>query len=364
MMENLRALLSENAAVSLAFGGLVIGVFLGLVVQRTNFCAMGGISDMLTFGDARRFRAWILSTAVAIAGAQALAAAGAVDLAKSMYMAPTLDWAGAVIGGLMFGFGMCFAGGCASRNLVRAGSGDLRALFVVILMGIAAYAAIGGLVGPLRAELSSATALRLDGLGFSDQGLGALFGKALQLAPARAGAIVAAVFALALAGYCFADARFRASPVHIASGVLVGLAVVAGWALTGLAADEMAATATAPASLTFVRPSGDTLEWIQRFTAQRIPTFGVATVFGVLIGAAIGAVSSGRFRLATFNDASDTLRNIFGALLMGIGGVVALGCTIGQAITGMSTLAAGSLIAAAAIIAGGIAGIKTLERMA
>jgi len=363
-MENLRAFLSENAAVSLAVGGLVIGVFLGLVVQRTNFCAMGGISDMLTFGDARRFRAWILSTAVALIGAQALAAASVVDLTKSMYMAPTLDWAGAVIGGLMFGFGMCFAGGCASRNLVRAGSGDLRALFVVILMGIAAYAAIGGLVGPLRAELSNATALRLDGMGLSDQGLGGLLAKATQLAPPRAGAIVAAAFALGLAVYCFVDARFRTSPLHVASGVLVGLAVVAGWALTGLAADEMAATATAPVSLTFVRPSGDTLEWIQRFTAQRMPAFGVATVFGVLIGAAIGAVTSGRFRLATFNDASDTLRNMFGAIVMGIGGVVALGCTIGQAITGMSTLAAGSLIAAAAIIVGGIAGIKTLERMA
>ena len=205
---------------------------------------------------------------------------------------------------------------------------------------------------------------RLDGMGLSDQGLGGLLAKATQLAPARAGAIVAAVFALGLAAYCFADARFRSSPMHVASGVLVGLAVVAGWALTGLAADEMAATATAPVSLTFVRPSGDTLEWIQRFTAQRMPAFGVATVFGVLIGAAIGAVSSGRFRLATFNDASDTLRNMFGAIVMGIGGVVALGCTIGQAITGMSTLAAGSLIAAAAIIVGGIAGIKTLERMA
>ncbi|MCB1540737.1 MAG: YeeE/YedE family protein, partial [Rhodoblastus sp.] len=134
-MDGLRAFLSENAAASLAIGGLVIGIFFGFAVQRTNFCTMGGISDMLTFGDTRRFRAWIFATAVAIVGAQALAAAGVVDLAKSMYMSATLDWSGALIGGLMFGFGMCFAGGCASRNLVRAGSGDLRSLFVVILMG-------------------------------------------------------------------------------------------------------------------------------------------------------------------------------------------------------------------------------------
>ncbi len=363
-MEGLRALLSENSAASLAIGGLLIGVFFGFVVQRTNFCTMGGISDMLTFGDTRRFRAWVLASAVAIAGAQALAAAGVVDLGKSMYMAPTFDWAGAVIGGLLFGFGMCFAGGCASRNLVRAGSGDLRSLFVVILMGMAAYAAIGGLLGPLRADLSNATALRLDASGLPSQGLDAILASAAKIAPATATRLVAALLAALLAAYCFADAAFRSSPVHIASGALVGLAVVAGWALTGLAADEMAATATAPASLTFTRPAGDALEWIQRFTAQRIPGFGVAAVFGVILGAFLGAITSGRFKLATFQDSSDTLRNMFGAVLMGVGGVLALGCTIGQAVTGVSTLAAGSIIAFVSIVAGGVAGIKTIESMA
>ena len=363
-MEGLRALLSENSAAAQAVGGLVIGVFFGLVVQRTNFCAMGGVSDMLTFGDTRRFRAWVLASAVALIGAQLLAAAGVVDLTKSMYMSTTFDWLGSIVGGLMFGFGMCFAGGCASRNMVRAGAGDLRALFIVILMGIAAYAAIGGLLGPLRADMSNATALKLETYSVPDEGPGALIAKLAKIAPATAVTIAAVVVAVALLAYCFANADFRSSPVHVVSGVLVGLAVVAGWALTGLSVDEMAATSTAPASLTFVRPSGDTLEWIQRFTAQRVPSFGVATVFGVLIGAFLGAVTSGRFRLSTFVDASDTLRSMFGAVFMGVGGVVALGCTLGQAITGVSTLALGSLIAFAAIVVGGIAGIKTIERMA
>ncbi|MEI2734048.1 MAG: YeeE/YedE family protein [Rhodoblastus sp.] len=363
-MEALRTLLSENAAVAQALGGLFIGVFFGLVIQRTNFCAMGGISDMLTFGDTRRFRAWVLASASALIGAQLLAAAGAVDLTKSMYMSATFDWLGAIVGGLMFGFGMCFAGGCASRNLVRAGAGDLRALFIVILMGIAAYAAIGGLVGPLRADLSNATALKLDAYGLPDQGLSTLIAKFGKIAPATAATIAVGVVSIALLAYCFASAEFRSSRVHIASGVLVGLACAAGWAVTGLSIDEMAATATQPVSLTFVRPSGDALEWIQRFTAQRMPGFGVASVFGVLIGAFLGAITSGRFRLATFNDTSDTLRSMFGAVLMGVGGVVALGCTLGQAITGVSTLAIGSLIAFAAIVVGGVAGMKTLERMA
>lgn len=362
-MEALRALLAENSAAAQAIGGLIIGAFFGVVIQRTNFCAMGGISDMLTFGDTRRFRAWVLASAVALIGAQLLAAAGVVDLSKSMYMSTTFDWLGAIIGGLMFGFGMCFAGGCASRNLVRAGAGDLRALFIVILMGIAAYAAIGGLLGPVRADISNATALKLDAYGMSDQGLSALIAKVAKIAPATAVAIAAGGASIAMLAYCFANAEFRSSPAHVMSGVLVGLAAAAGWALTGLSIDEMAAS-SAPTSLTFVRPSGDTLEWIQRFTAQRIPSFGVASVFGVLIGAFLGAITSGRFRLSTFSDTSDTLRSMFGAVFMGVGGVVALGCTLGQAITGVSTLAIGSFVAFAAIVVGGIIGIRTIERMA
>lgn len=363
-MESLRAFLTADVAASLAIGGLLIGLVFGFVVQRTNFCTMGSISDMMTFGDSRRFRAWILAAAVATLGAQGLAAAGAVDLTKSMYLGANLDWAGAIVGGLMFGFGMVFAGGCASRNLVRAGSGDLRSLFVVILIGIAAYAAIGGLVGPLRAALASATSLDLSAFRIPNQGLGTLLAHATGLAPWTANVIVGGALGLVLVAWCFSDASFRASPTHVASGLLIGLTVVAGWALTGLAFDEMADAPTAPISLTYVRPSGDALEWIQRFTAQRIPGFGVATVFGALLGAFLGAITSGRFKLATFQDASDTMRNMFGAVMMGVGGVVALGCTIGQAVTGVSTLAVGSIIVFVAIVLGGIAGIKTIERMA
>ena len=363
-MESLRALLSANPAVSLAVGGLIIGLFFGFVVQRTNFCTMGSISDMLSFDDSRRFRAWILSAVVAVVGAQILHHAGAVDLSKSMYRSATFDWAGAILGGLIFGFGMVFAGGCASRNLVRAGSGDLRSLFVVIIIAIAGYMTIGGLFGPARAALAQATSINLKGFGLADQGLGTLLAHATRMSADTANIAAAAALALIVGGWCFADARFRASRMHVVSGLLVGLAVVAGWALTGLAADELADSSAGPASLTFVRPAGDALEWLQRFTAQRIPGFGVATVFGVLLGAFLGAVTSGRFHVATFSDASDTRRNIFGAVLMGMGGVVALGCTVGQAVTGVSTLALASFVVFAAIVGGGVLGVKTMERIA
>ena len=163
--------------------------------------------------------------------------------------------------------------------------------------------------------------------------------------------------------FCFASKSFRSSPANIIAGIGIGLCVIAGWALTGLAFDEFAETPMRPSSLSYVRPTADTVEWMQRFTAAMIPQFGVATVLGAIAGAFVAAVSKGRFKLAAFADAGDMGRNLVGAVLMGIGGTLAFGCTIGQAVTGISTLALGSFVAFGAIIIGGLVGIKVLERM-
>ncbi|MEQ8493014.1 MAG: YeeE/YedE thiosulfate transporter family protein, partial [Gammaproteobacteria bacterium] len=175
--------------------------------------------------------------------------------------------------------------------------------------------------------------------------------------------IVTAVLAGALLAYCFMNADFRTSPKHIVSGVGVGLCVVAGWALTGLAYDDFADVPKVPISLTYVRPSGDTLEYLERYTAERIPGFGVATVIGALAGSLIAALMSRKFKLTGFADSSDTLRNMAGGALMGVGGITALGCTIGQSVTGVSTLAVGSMLTFVAIVIGGILGMKWMERM-
>jgi len=363
-MDRLHSLLADNAAISLATGGLLIGLFFGFLVQRTNFCAMGSISDMMAFGDSRRFRSWLLASATAIAGAAVLNAMGVADLSKSQYLSPTLDWMGAILGGLVFGFGMVFAGGCATRNLVRAGGGDLRSLIVVILIGISGYMAIGGLLGPARVALSGATSISLAGFGLKSQSLAGLVAQLAHINPDNAAAVTAVGLVALLLAVCFSSASFRSSPVHILAGLGVGIAVVAGWALTGLTYDEMAETAVNPTSLTFVRPSGDLLDWMQRFTAQPIPGFGTSTVLGVLAGAYLAALIFRSFRISTFSDTADTARNLFGAVLMGIGGVFALGCTIGQGVTGVSTLAMGSMLTFAGLVLGGVIGIKTMERLA
>jgi hypothetical protein len=170
--------------------------------------------------------------------------------------------------------------------------------------------------------------------------------------------------AVLVAGACLASHAFRTSPRHVISGAGVGIAVAAGWALTGLAFDEMALRPAPPASLTFVKPAMDALDWLARSTALGLPGFGVTTVAGTIAGATAGSLLSGTFRLTTFHDTADTLRHLAGGALMGAGGALALGCTIGQGVTGLSTLAAGSFLALAAIIAGSAVTLRALERWA
>ncbi len=361
MLEILRAHIQETPAFHLALGGLIIGFAFGFIVFRTNFCTMGSISDILTFGDFRRFRAWLLAIAVAVIGTQALYAMGVVDLSKSMYLSPSLNWLGNIVGGLMFGFGMVFAGGCTSRNLVRAGGGDIRSLVILIVVGLFAYMTLGGIIGPLRDSMERMSSINL-GEGAS-QSLGALLASLTGFDATLLSVVAMVIVVGALLAYCFVDKSFRASPQNIFGGLGIGLCVIAGWALTGLAYDEFAAAPLNPVSLSYVRPSGDTLEYLERFTAGVIPRFGVATVIGALAGALAAALISGRFRLTGFADSADTLRGLSGAALMGSGGIIALGCTIGQAVTGVSTLALGSFLATGAIMLGGVAGIKYMERL-
>lgn len=364
MIEDWREAVVESAALYVGWGGLIIGIVFGFIVYRTNFCTMGSISDILSFGDYRRFRSWLLAGGVAIVGVWALESAGVADMADSMYLTPEFGWLANIVGGVLFGFGMVFSGGCISRNLVRAGGGDLRSLVVLLITGICGYVTIGGLLGPLRVSLFGPSTLDLAEYGLETQRTGDLVAAATGMS-AQAGNLLAIVVIVgAILVYCFKDQEFRTSGTHLTAGIGIGLCVVAGWLLTGLATDEFADIPVQLISLSYVRPTGDTIDYAMRFTALGAPGFGVVTTLGALAGGTLGAVSMGRFSLTTFADAQDSLRNMFGAVLMGVGGVLALGCTVGQAMTGFSTLAIGSIVTFAAIVIGGIAGVRAMERIA
>lgn len=339
-----------------AFGA---GIVFGATANRTNFCTMGAISDMVFMGDLGRMRAWILAIAVALVGTQALYSAGLIDINESIYRTANLGWFGAILGGVMFGFGMTLAGGCANKTLVRIGGGNLKSIYVFLVLGIFAYMTLRGLTGLARVEMESLTNVDLSGAGFASQGLEELIGTGLGLDIETMRWVLVALMAGGAVAWCFKDAGFRSSPSNILGGLIIGALVPVGWYITGVIGyDDFEPQPLT--SFTFVAPSGESIQYLMTFTGSTI-NFGIAALGGVIVGSFLMSVATRSFNLEGFADSSDMLRHTVGAMLMGVGGVLALGCTVGQGITGMSTLALGSLLALVAIVFGGILGMKYME---
>lgn len=360
-MALLREAFQNSPGFALTLAGLLAGALFGALANATNFCVMGAVSDWRTFSDKGRIGAVALAAATAIAGAQFLDAHGVTELSRSIYLAPQFNWAGALLGGLAFGFGMVLAGGCASRNLIRAGGGDVRALLALLVMVLAAFAAISGVLGHPRASFEMATAADPARIGMAHPSLPAALQRA-GMSDFSARVAASSAIALPLLVFAIAAGRVHRSPRNLLGGLGAGLIVSLGWLATGLAFDEMAVRPITPQSLSFVRPVADAVDWIERSTALGLPGFGASVVFGTLVGSALVAVGSGQFAVSAFAGKDDLVRHLTGAALMGIGGVFALGCSIGQGITGVSTLSLQSLIAALSIIAGTWAGLSWLER--
>jgi hypothetical protein len=306
----------------------------------------------------------MLAVAVAIVGTQTMHMMGLIDLTLSasdggaIYLTPNLGWPGAILGGLLFGYGMTMAGGCANKTLVRIGGGNLKSIIVFLIMGVTAYMTLRGLIGLARLQLETFNT-DLTTMGLQSQSMVEILGVLVGMDTESLRLGFTVVIAGAIAAYCFKSAEFRASPRDMIAGLLIGLMIPAGWYITGvLGADEFDPTPLF--SFTFVAPSGDSIQYLMTFTGATI-NFGIATIGGVIVGSFLVAVGSKSFHIEAFSDKTDMVRHMFGAVIMGIGGVLALGCTIGQGLTGMSTLAVGSLIALASIILGAVWGLKSLE---
>jgi uncharacterized membrane protein YedE/YeeE len=256
--------------------GFGLGIVFGATAQRTNFCTMGAISDMVFMGDLNRFRAWMLAIAVAAAASQMLHLSGAVDLDESIYLTANLGWLGAIIGGLMFGFGMTQAGGCGSRTLVRLGAGNLKSLVVAIVLGIFAYMTLRGLIGLARVQIESLANLDLTEAGLTAQGMPDLIAGATGLSIEATRTALTLAVSAGLMWFCFKSPSFRASPRNIAAGLTIGAMAPLGWVVTGVVGyDEFDPTRLA--SVTFVAPVGESLVYLMTFTGASI-NFGIATV--------------------------------------------------------------------------------------
>jgi uncharacterized membrane protein YedE/YeeE len=342
-----------------AIWGFAGGLIFGITAQRTNFCTMGAISDVVFMGSYNRMRAWVLAIAVAMLGSQFMHITGIVDLGGSIYLTPNFGWAGAIIGGLLFGFGMTLAGGCGNKTLIRLGGGNLKSLVVAIIIAISAYTTLRGLIGLARLELEGATMIDLTNWGLESQGMVDMAAALLDAEAASVRPWMVLIVGVLFLGWCFKSADFRASRRDMIAGLVIGLMIPLGWYITGVIGNDDFDPVPL-FSFTFISPTADSLQYLMTFTGSTI-NFGIAMFGGVVVGAFIAAKASGKFHIESFTSADDMIRHLIGATLMGVGGIIALGCTIGQAVTGMSTLALGSLLAWMAILMGGYLGMKYLE---
>ena len=352
---------ATNTVLWLAF---TLSFAFGVIGQKTHFCTMGAIADIVNMGDWCRMRMWLLAIGIAILGSAALHASGLIDLGKSIYRTPTFTWLSYLIGGLSFGIGMVLASGCGAKTLIRIGAGNLKSVVVFIVLGLVADMTLRGIFSGLRVNVLAKAALTFPG----GQDLPALLTTA-GMAPEMAFAL--AVFALGggLTAFSLLKPDFWTRN-NLLGGFGTGLAVVAAWYISGhigylaehpdtLEEAFIATNSGRMESLTFVAPQAYTLELLILWSdTSRQLSLGIASLLGAIAGSASYALLTGKFRWEGFDSVEDTASHLLGAALMGFGGVVAMGCTVGQGISGFSTLALGSILTFLAIVGGATAMLK------
>ena len=340
------------------------GLLLGAISQRTHFCTMGAISDVVNMGDWTRARQWLCAIGAAMIGFAALADFGLIDPSKTLYASPRLMWLSTLVGGLMFGYGMVIASGCGNKTLVRMGGGNLKSVVVFVVMGVSAFATLKGITAVVRTNTVDTV--------FVDMPAGAHLSV---LGIPHLGYILGALVLL----WVLRHKDFWTFDSLLASFGVGGL-VVAMWWVSGhlgfvpehpetLDAVYLSTNSGRIEALNFVAPVAYTLDWLMFYSdASKVLSVGIAAVAGVLVGSAISALQSKTFRWEGFANPRDLGQHLLGSVLMGVGGVTAMGCTFGQGLSGISTLSLNSVVALAAIVVGAVVSLRQqaarLERTA
>ncbi|MDR9437270.1 MAG: YeeE/YedE family protein [Thiohalophilus sp.] len=360
--------------------GFAVAFVMGAVVNKTNFCTMGSVSDMVNMGDSGRFRSWVLAIAVAMLGVAIIEGIGLISVDQTVppYRASNFAWLEYVLGGVLFGIGMTYGSGCGSKTLIRIGGGNIKSIIVFVAIAICAYFMLNPFPGSDQTIYSlifypwtNPTSVSLA----SQQDLGSLLGRVFGSGADVTRVVVGLLLVAFLAWVLFKSADFRKSFDNILGGAVVGLAVLAAWYVTDAAVIDVGGEtftwsgyaepnnwsfmesgqpprSVGTQSYTFINPVGQTLGYASEGFASRYLTFGVMAVFGVILGSLFWAIISRGFRVEWFVNFRDFINHVIGGALMGIGGVLALGCTVGQGITGISTLALGSFLAFGGIVLG------------
>ena len=343
----------------------LLSCLFGAIAQRTHFCTMGAVSDVVNMGDWTRMRQWAMAAGLAMIGFSALVALGWIDPSKTLYASSRLIWLSALVGGLMFGFGMVLASGCGSKTLVRIGAGNLKSVVVFVVMGIAAFATLKGITAVVRVATVDAVAINMVAPGDLPTMASGLFGLKSGIWRTVGALVVGgALMAWALAGaeFCRRD--------NLLAGLGIGAIVVAMWWVSGtlgyvaehpdtLQEAFLRTNSGRSEAMSFVSPAAYALDWLMFFSDKsKVLSMGIVSAAGVVTGSAAWALASRSFRWEGFGGTEDLANHLAGATLMGVGGVTAMGCTIGQGLSGLSTLSATSFFALAAILAGAVAALR------
>ena len=338
---------------TLVFLGLAGGVVLGFAARTAHFCTLGAIEECYYGSERTRLRSWLLAIGVAVALTQFLDIAGYVNLRQSFRLSPDVFWFGAILGGLLFGFGMALVGTCAFGMLVRLGGGDMRALISTMTVGLVGFMTMSGIFAEARVRWIDSVYFTLpDGMNQSLNSI--LFGSSVQ-----GQVMVASAVVLATAGWALSGERFRRNSRQIIAATAIGAVIAYGWLVTSMAADSLTVNPHRLESYSFVRPIGYAILWLMTASGSTA-TFLIGGVFGVPLGSYIAARRNLDVIWEAFDDAREMRRHLSGSALMGIGGVMAMGCTIGQGMSGVATLALTSLLAAGSIVIGAVLGIRWL----
>lgn len=356
--------LSARAAHVLWAAFLLAAAF-GAIARRTHFCTMGAVADIVHMGDWSRMRMWGLAMGVAVLGFNGMVALGWLEASDSIYAGPSLLWLSHLVGGVLFGFGMVLASGCGSKTLVRMGGGSLKAWVVFFVMAVAAYATMRGLFAVWRVNSVDRVALALP----TGQDLPSLVAWAGGVEVRGAALVLGTVMGGALMLWALWSPLGRTADA-LWAGLGIGAVIVGVWWVSGslghlnehpqtLEEAFLATNSRRMESLTFVAPVAYTLDWFILFSDRsKVLTLGIVSTLGVVAGSAITALFTRTFRWEGFAGVEDTANHLMGAVLMGVGGVTAVGCTIGQGLSGVSTLALGSFIAFAGLMTGAVAALR------
>ena len=344
----------------------ILGFILGYVVNKTNFCTMGAVSDLVNIGDSSRLKAWLLAITTAIVGVTSLEYFGIVDVSESRipYRNSVLFWPRYIIGGIMFGIGMTLASGCGNKILIRIGGGNLKSIFVLLIAGLMALLMTRtDFYGLIFHSWMSPISPDLAKLGIPDQSVQTIFSSLTNI---DAGNILITIFiplliCVFLLKYIFSSYTSLSSD-NILSGVVVGLVVTFAWLISGgelgqawIENNDFLDTpypSVGVQSFTFINPMGEVLIYTSSVFDNFYLTFGVTALISTIVGSFVYSLISNNLRIEWFANKHDFFRHFIGAVLIGIGGVLSLGCTIGQGVSGVSTLALGSIITLLSIIFG------------